>query len=75
MKNLHWKTVHRTFQTYPHVSIPDVHIILEQGRIALDKLRHHSGAGPKVGVEVVEIVEVHIVHALTNERRECLEYY
>ena len=51
------------------LSLPDVHIILEEGRVALDKLRHYSGAGAKVGVEVVEIVEVHVVHALTNEKR------
>ena len=44
-------------------SQPDVHIILEQGRVALDKLRHHCGAGTE-GRGVIKIVKVDIVHAL-----------
>ena len=44
-------------------SQPDVHIILEQGRVALDKLRYHCGAGTE-GRGVIEVVKVDIVHAL-----------
>ena len=41
----------------------DVHVVLEQGGVALDELRDHGGAGVGDGV-VVQMVKVDIVHAL-----------
>ena len=42
---------------------PDVHLVLEQGGVALHKLRHSGGSSVGHGV-VVQVVEVDIVHAL-----------
>ena len=53
----------RDFAVIESPGEPDVHVVLEQRRVTLDKLRH--GAGGHVGQgDVVEVVEVDVVHTL-----------